>query len=110
MESEKVRIIDKKGQPRFVMSHIANDKKLMRNYGFTVQDLKVKKEPATITGTANTVSFTIKDETDPLDLLGVTQLTEKSEKEVRAEYEAIFGKKAGNKKLETILKEIKEKK
>jgi hypothetical protein len=46
MSSEKVRIINEKGEARLVMPHIARDKKIMKSYGYRIQDLKEKESEA----------------------------------------------------------------
>jgi monomeric isocitrate dehydrogenase len=78
---QRVRIINKKGEIKYVAEHIASNAKLLKSYGYVKQDLKDKKD-------------------EPKN---------DEETEVRAKYEKLFGKKAGNKKLETLLKEIEEK-
>jgi hypothetical protein len=40
----KIRVIDKKGNARWVIPVIANNDKLMKSYGFKIQDLNVKEE------------------------------------------------------------------
>lgn len=48
MTTDKVRIIDKKGDARFVMPHIAKNKSLMKSYGYRVEDLNTKEEEIAI--------------------------------------------------------------
>lgn len=46
---EKVRVINKTGKVLMVANHIANDVKLMKSYGFTIQDFNRGAElPASI--------------------------------------------------------------
>jgi hypothetical protein len=96
----EVRIIhEKTGAVKFVAPHIANNTRLLKSYGYVKQDLPKKEEepqPTKIEEQIKAMSFTasISD--------GMT------EEQVREEYFKVFGKKPGNKKLETILNEIKE--
>lgn len=76
-----IRIVNTKtDEVKFVEKHIANNSKLLRSYGYIKQDL----------GEAE-----IKD--PELDV-----------EKLKAKYEELTGKKAGNKKPETIAKEIEE--
>jgi hypothetical protein len=77
----KLRILNTKtGEVKFREAHIANNAKLLKTYGYILQDLG-EKEP----------------EKNGLDV-----------EKLKEEYEKLTCRKAGNKKPETIAKEIEE--
>lgn len=113
---QDVRIIHiKTGEIKYVAPQIANNEKLLKSYGYIKQDLgadinpliaeKIKEEgPVKIYNT--NIEVVAKYEDLDSEFVG----DRLSESDARIEYEKIFGKKAGNKKLENILKEIQESK
>jgi hypothetical protein len=109
---ERVRIINNTtGEVRFVMPHIAENSKLLKQYGYVKQDFE-KKEPVlsgTTTGTANISGAYFTEPVPPIEDLLIIDDQPLTEDQAKAKYFELFGKKAGNKKLETILSEIQEK-
>ncbi len=65
MRVRKIRIIDTKGNARFVMPHIANDSKLMSSYGFKIEDPSLKKEGEEIGETLIEDPSLKKEDTEP---------------------------------------------
>lgn len=63
-EVQKVRVINKKGEVKFIMPHIAKDKKIMSSYGYRIEDLSAKTESKVNNGSNNAG-----ESNDPLDLL-----------------------------------------
>jgi hypothetical protein len=103
----RVRIINDKGQIKYVAKHIAENEKLLKQYGFTKQDLNEGREEAKAKWEYPEVEPELQNIfVRPSKIEIEHQLTEE---QAREKYFEIFGKKAGNKKLENILKEIEEK-
>jgi hypothetical protein len=128
----RVRIINDKGQIKYVAKHIAENEKLLKQYGFTKQDLNEgKKEDGVIDKWIEVVKKEMENgdilmqteikggvflepNTDTEGVLVANEVISEqpitiTEEQARAKYFEVFGKKAGNKKLLNILKEIEEK-
>jgi hypothetical protein len=124
MEQHKVRIVNQKtGEAKFVMPHIADNAKLLKSYGFIKQDFKKeeKKPIGEVVVSEDGITFIPDTPGKSKDLIGVPQdsfetsrkyvITDNTvtEANAREKYFEIFGKKAGNKSLATMLKEIEDK-
>jgi hypothetical protein len=130
MEQKKVRIINNTtGEVRFVMPHIADNEKRLKQYGFVKQDFEKKeekKDQGTITHNGDTITYSkpmvphdlITTPTAKLEyefpnngdeIPAINERSYMTDEEAREKYFELFGKKPGNKKLETILSEIQEK-
>jgi hypothetical protein len=129
---QRVRIINDKGQVKYVSKHIADNTKLLKMYGFIKQDFEKKEEKDLVPvlnyskteADPKIIGWVEKEERDlscPQLVQGLEELGEltdgdilikeqpMTEEQAREKYFELFGKKAGNKKLETILTEIQEK-
>lgn len=117
---DKVRIINDKGEVKHVSPKIAGNAKLLKSYGFRVEDFK-KEEKAVPNGIEKVLleekpEF---EETETNPEFEPEVIKEEAQEErvvlnvptidfVRKEYEALTGKKPGIKKLETLVKEMNE--
>lgn len=108
---DKVRIINDKGEVKHVSPKIAGNAKLLKSYGFRVEDFK-KEEKVAEMPIGETIPS--QDEILRADLRIDAQgfepetIVEKSLEELKEEYFELTGKKAGNKKADTIKAEIEE--
>jgi hypothetical protein len=105
-----VRILNTKtGVILYRPEHIAGNAKLLKTYGWIVQDFKEEKKQEIIANPEP--SMTVGTYEGP-DLLAetheemATDIVPQTLEELKAEYELLTGKKAGNKKAETIANEI----
>jgi hypothetical protein len=110
MEQKKVRIVSNTGVVRFVTPHIANNARLLKSYGFMKQDFEKKEE------SIDSKPIEYKKPEMPenyqesiAELLTPDIKYGMTEEQAREKYFELFGKKPGNKKLETILSEIQDK-
>jgi len=112
MEHNKVRIINTKtGLVKFVEPHIGNNSKLIKSYGFIKQDHPKEENKELKVIVVPKPEMEIKDNVAPpetMEWIGDVLPDKSEEEKARDEYLQLIGKKAGNKKLENILKEIEE--
>jgi hypothetical protein len=107
--------------------HIANNAKLLKTYGCIKQDYKEEKKPEserekmlsdmvdeTVNNILGKVEPTMEQTEGTFDFPGetneevATDIIPPTLEELKEEYELLTGKKAGNKKAETIANEIQE--
>jgi hypothetical protein len=99
---DDIRIINTKtGDVKTVAPHIANNAKLLKSYGYMKQDLGKKEELRDIV-----IPPPIVDQETPPPFNGGITEESMTEDQAREKYFELFGKKAGNKSLSTILKDI----
>jgi hypothetical protein len=107
MSEKLIRILNTKtGEHIYRPAVVANDAKLLKRYGFIVQDFKEEKKVDLDSGLLKAMQIVEHAITsnETFDL----EVKEQTLEELKAEYETLTGKKAGNKKAETIQAEILE--
>ena len=99
----KVRIVNTKtGDVKYVTPQIANNEKMLKSYEWIVQDFKEKRQEKETPVTPFELLVTEPNKFEP------EAIEDKSLEELKAEYKELTGRMAGNKKAETIAKEIQE--